>query len=494
MAGTGSKVATEPSPLISKTSVATSASEQAYSKTAPDDLQNALARVAVKLQAAVDNRPAAIPVLDMPLDPMDLGLAPRALAKPVAAPAPAPLAAAKPANMSPVATAHDSSNALEFSVSKLFAVEVDEVQHDPELEEAAIRFANGDDDGAQAGLLEAISPRGTRSQHEETWFTLFDLYRATGQQEPFHHLGVDFADKFQRSAPLWFSIPDMVSKMATAIAAPSVSASLPHKADWRCPAAIGTQTVAALQAALNKASMPWVLDWKNLQSIEAAAVIPLTRLLAGWAVQPVQLRFMGTEHLDEVLKALLPSGKRNVPQELWHLRLETLRISHRPDEFELAALDFCVTYELSPPSWENARCEFKTLDADGMTGMGQTLIGEVVHDSMLSNLGERDSQFGATTAIAAQLAAVELAGQVQGDPVVMLGKLEARLVGADVMVISCAKLIRVDFSAAGTLLNWVSARQSEGRLVQFTEVHRLVAAFFHVIGIDEHAKVLSRVD
>ena len=62
------------------------------------------------------------------------------------------------------------------------------------------------------------------------------------------------------------------------------------------------------------------------------------------------------------------------------------------------------------------------------------------------------------------------------------------------MIISCAKLVRVDFSAAGTLLNWVSARQAENRLVQFSEVNRLVAAFFNVIGIAEHARVLTRSD
>ena len=64
----------------------------------------------------------------------------------------------------------------------------------------------------------------------------------------------------------------------------------------------------------------------------------------------------------------------------------------------------------------------------------------------------------------------------------------------DVMVISCARLIRIDFSAAGTLLNWATARQAEGRQVQFVEVHRLVAAFFNVIGIAEHARVIARSD
>ena len=92
------------------------------------------------------------------------------------------------------------------------------------------------------------------------------------------------------------------------------------------------------------------------------------------------------------------------------------------------------------------------------------------------------------------LFAVELAGQIRGDAIEVLDKLEAKLMGADIMVISCAKLIRVDFSAAGTLLNWVSAREAENRGVQFTEVNRLVAAFFNVIGITEHARVLSRID
>jgi ABC-type transporter Mla MlaB component len=199
--------------------------------------------------------------------------------------------------------------------------------------------------------------------------------------------------------------------------------------------------------------------------------------------------------LDNVLRNATPSGSRDTNQDLWKLRLEQLRITHRPDEFELAALDFCVTYEVSPPSWESARCEYKALDVDGVSGVGQTIIGEAVHDSIQSEFSSyEDQQTNPSGTHATQMSAVELSGQIQGDPVAVLDRLEARMSGADVMVISCAKLIRVDFSAAGTLLNWVSARQNEGRVVQFTDVHRLVAAFFHVIGISEHAKVVSRVD
>jgi hypothetical protein len=86
-------------------------------------------------------------------------------------------------------------------------VDVEEFAHDPELEEASIRFANGDDKGAEAGLLEVLGPKGSRVGHDETWLTLFDLYRATGQQDRFESAAIEFAGRFGRSAPQWFSIP-----------------------------------------------------------------------------------------------------------------------------------------------------------------------------------------------------------------------------------------------------------------------------------------------
>jgi len=61
-------------------------------------------------------------------------------------------------------------------------------------------------------------------------------------------------------------------------------------------------------------------------------------------------------------------------------------------------------------------------------------------------------------------------------------------------VVVCSRLIRLDFLAAGTLLNWVTSQQAEGRQVQFKDLHRLVAVFFNVIGINEHAKLIVRTD
>jgi ABC-type transporter Mla MlaB component len=565
---TSSDMASRPPAANAAAKSAAAANSLAYARTAPDDLQNGLARSAAKFSPAADASgaaaPSAVPVVTArvpapsapaassvpvpavprfsdvpPVRPtpsassassklatsslpaptpapaaqddnsLDFTTAaepvskptvkpspvatPTAASPPVAAPAPAaksPAPAPKAGMMGGLAASYDASgSASGFSASKLFAVEVDEVQHDPELEEAAIRFANGDDGGAEAGLLEAVSARGPRHQHEETWLTLFDLYRATSQYDRFESLAIDFASKFGRSSPMWFSIPEMVSKMSGNEPVAPVGL---RKADWKSPANFGIQSLAALNGALGKAAMPWTLDWVSIQSIDDNAVTPLCKLFLSWATQPVQLRMAHTDKLEKVLRDGAPSGVRTVDQERWNLLMAFMRVAHRPDEFELAALDFCVTYEVSPPSWEPARCEFKTLDAEGNTGVGQTIIGDAVLDSIVSEM--HTDAGGGSSMMTAQLASVELSGQIMGEPKPVLDKLEARLTGADVMIISCAKLVRVDFSAAGSLLNWVTARQAEGRVVQFTDVHRLVAAFFHVIGISEHAKVTTRVD
>ena len=367
------------------------------------------------------------------------------------------------------------------------------VVHDAELEEAAILFANGDDAGAEAGLLEILAPGAVHTDHVPTWLTLFDLYRATGEQDNFETAAIQFAERFGRSAPQWFSLPDMVK----ALVKPSDKATQGSAADWICPSVLGIQTVAALNAAIARAAMPWRLDWSNLKIIEAAALEPLYKLFSGWTSQPVQLRFLSDAQLQKVLLNATPSGDRSTEQKWWLLRMELLRVIHRPDDFELAALDFCVTYEVSPPAWDSARCDYKSLDEQGDAMGRTTIIGEPSSEPLYSSLLEMDADSGLgmpSSTQPNQFLSVELSGQIQGDAVAVLDRLETSLMGADRMQISCAKLIRVDFSAAGMLLNWVSARQAENRSVEFSEVNRLVAAFFNVIGITEYARVRVRTD
>jgi hypothetical protein len=82
-----------------------------------------------------------------------------------------------------------------------------------------------------------------------------------------------------------------------------------------------------------------------------AAIDPLYKLMSTWAESDVDIRFLGEKNLRDVLQGMTVSGDHSVDQRVWNLRLAFLRVMDMGDEFELAALDFCITYELSPPSW-----------------------------------------------------------------------------------------------------------------------------------------------
>ncbi|MCB2015966.1 MAG: hypothetical protein KDF54_00370 [Hydrogenophaga sp.] len=378
-----------------------------------------------------------------------------------------------------------------FSASHFYALDVQEIAQDPEVEEAAIRFANGDDAGAEQGLKETMATGSGRENQVDDWLALFDLYRATGQLAPFESLAVDFVNRFGRSAPQWFDMPELVGAMTGKTYTPSAAAA---KAAWACDPELDAHAVGTLQNVLLRVDQPWVLDWSVIEAIDVKAARALLGVFTLWGDQEVDLAFLGSSQLRDLLKSLTPSGRRDVEQLWWELRMAVLRVMNRPDEFELTALDFCVTYEVSPPGWERPRCRFKALAADNSDAEeGGSVLGEVMRETVPSGYATESGTEGPSTGFN-HLGLVELSGEIRGDPQATLEHLERRLQGADVMIISCRNLIRVDFSAAGTLLNWVAGHHATERIVQFVDVHRLVSAFFNVIGITEYAKVVVRND
>jgi len=382
-----------------------------------------------------------------------------------------------------------------FNDSRPFAVELTGSATDSDLEEAAIRFANGDDAGAESGLQAALDDDGVNLDRATGWaLALLDLYRATGQQAPFEVAAIDYARRFGRSAPGWFSMPDILGIKAGSAPIRTVPSRLMDEPIWVCPAQFTRSAVDELRLSVANAPAPWFLDWGALSTLEPDAIEPLATLFDEWCKTPVELRYAGTQALDAALRACAPSGDRSVHQANWKLRLDALRIMRLQDEFELVALDYCVTYEVSPPSWQDARCSYQREAAGGAAARGGN--GEASQAGDLDNAGRpADFRQAATVPMgleSVQAAVSELSGEISGEATDALARLEEARNGSLHLVVSCANLIRVDFSAAGSILNWAATHQAEGCQVQFREVHRLVAAFFSVIGINEHARVVVR--
>ncbi len=362
-----------------------------------------------------------------------------------------------------------------FSTSELFAIDVDDMETDPELEEAAIRFANGDDAGAERGLLEALRGEALLPEVALSWAAaLLDLYRATNNRAQFENAVAEFGMRFDKLTPQWTSLADAPPAGHGASASP-INGGAAGELTWSCPAQLNLIAMESLRDALSSQPPPWHVGWSRLESVTDDALPLMDGLFSSLCDEPVTFRFSGVDHLVERLRSMTPSGNRAVERARWQVRLDALRAMNLQDEFELAALDYCVTFEVSPPAWTDARCHFENADhaADHSDPAGPATV-PMGFDSGASQT-------------------LELRGEVLGDASLALAGLnESGAPRSGPIVVSCQDLVRVDFSAAGSILNWVATRQSEGGRVQFRHVHRLGAAFFNVIGINEHAKVVPR--
>ena len=358
-----------------------------------------------------------------------------------------------------------------------------EVAHDPDLDEAVIAFANADFDQCEQALATLTGPGGARAQHAETWLVLFDLYRATGQQHKFESLALDYAQQFGWSAPQWYSLPKLVAEAASEERAPSTR--IEGQVGWVCPNYLDADGVAKLASLAMQMPLPWVFDWSALQTIDAEACGRLSELFRSWIPQDLDMRWLSGERLFLVLQDAAPTSVRDADPAFWQLRLDALRMTNRPDQFDEAAIDYCVTYEVSPPSWEPARCVVRVTGSNQSTTLPpMSQVSEVSTSFQESQLTDDPNMI--------QVGTLELSGQLVGDISYTLNKMDSQLGTSKILNVSCAKLIRVDFIGAGDLLNWVLARRGENRTVNFVDAHRMVALFFGAMGINEHATVKVR--
>ncbi len=390
-----------------------------------------------------------------------------------------------------LAQSYDGSD-HSFSTSKMFAIDVEDMATDPELEEAAIRFANGDDEGAESGLLSALRGDALMPDVAQSWAAaLLDLYRATQDRARFDEAVAEFAHRFDTVTPQWSAIGDAADPTPAA-GEPGGHNTTPQRASrdysigaiWSSPGDLNALALEDLRDAMASNPTPWHLDWSRLVRIDTDAMPLLAGLFSSLCDEPVALRFSGAQQLVDTLRTMMPSGDHNISPDWWAMRLNALRTLQLHDDFELAALDYCVTYEVSPPAWQEARCQYENVEAEDAAAPST--------QSSAWNSGFAQAPTAPIGLDGAQAISLELKGNVLGDATHAFDEFDAAQHKGDGIVVSCKGLVRVDFSAAGSILNWVAMREAEGCHVQFRDVHRLVAAFFNVIGINEHARVLPR--
>jgi ABC-type transporter Mla MlaB component len=332
----------------------------------------------------------------------------------------------------------------------------------PVLEEAAILYANGQDLPAVAVLSAAV----LNDRTPDTWLMLLELYQSLGKRTEFENLAIDFAVRFETSAPAWSDA--QTRKPVARVTPPTSRAAIVFKGT------LDVRIVPQLEQLKKLAQRSAVLhlEFDQVTSVDVQGADLILRVFAAFQKSNHEVQISGANQLAERLRDAIEVGRRDASNAVWMLLLEIYRILNRQAAFEETSIDYCVTFEVSPPSWEPPSPKYVVEDKGA-----KTAPPEVAAAAAEETLGADH---------------IALSGDLVGKSEGELTRLTQFANDHQQIVVDCAKLARVDFTAAGLLLNWAVGMRGQRKDISFIKVGHLVAALFVVMGLHEVVPIERR--
>jgi anti-anti-sigma regulatory factor len=285
---------------------------------------------------------------------------------------------------------------------------------------------------------------------------LLELLMQRGNQMDFLQLSGHYSARFGLPGPQW------LGTAGAPVTPASPTAAMPFIA---LPPVIDANIVRALESFKGLATQHPVLglDLSATQSVDLVGAELLLRVIHAFRRASHQLHLRGIDALLPALQRLTIPGERAPTDAAWMLLLEVFRLLQRQHDFEETGIQYCITFEVSPPSWEpplnNIRIETTAATALGSTTGNDPLNwrGDIVGD-----------------------------GQIHANALLHAGTKHTRV------IVECRHLRRFSFSAGPAVLGALMRLQTQGVHVEFRDVNCLVAALWQLLGISPAADVRVR--
>lgn len=317
----------------------------------------------------------------------------------------------------------------------------------PVVEEIAILYANAQSAVAQQLLTAAVADSGSQ-QDRGVWWMLFDLYQVSGQQDLFDNLSIDYASTFETSPPPW-NAPAM-----PAAASPDWAGVIPTESF----AGVLDQHIAPQLERLRQlaAGSPALrLEFGRVRAVDAAGCALLLEALRKLQALRRELILVDAAALASRIRAGIAIGRRDDTEAPWLLLLELLQLLKREKEFEEIGMDYCVTFEVSPPSYA-APHQVATAAAQQVAASPDRFMLPPLIENQLGPL----------------LPAIQrYADQYQ------------------TLVFDCSRLTRIDYACAIQLHASLQALAGDGRKIAFRDVNHLVTALLRLLGYANIARI-----
>lgn len=320
------------------------------------------------------------------------------------------------------------------------------------IEESAIMYANGQTQLVEQMLRAAITEDLLGEVTHTAWWMLFDLYQLTGKREAFEQLAVEYANKFETSPPGWRDA-DAKEEAPSGAAGSTPAVAFSGKLDAN--AARNIERVKKLAETHRSLR----LEFLRVAEVEQTGCQLLLALLKQLQKSGHELVLVGARELADKVRGITEVGRRE-GEDCWLLLLEILRLLNAEKEFEETSIDYCVTFEVSPPAFVAP-------------------------------------QSSVTTAAGEQAAVSEVEGYRM--PALVEGRIDNLILAIaaysddhDPAIIDCSQLVRVDFNAVGRLLTGLAPFCGSGKAIEFHHVNHLVAELFNVIGLKDIVRIVPR--
>jgi len=324
------------------------------------------------------------------------------------------------------------------------------------LSDAAVMYATGQELEAMRRLETAIKTgEDLGDAAVRAWGCLFELLQVLGRRPAFDALALTFARRFEKSPPTWSPVvdgPHVASESSGGRAHVSLSGVL--------DAGIGEVLKQAMKLAATSTVVR--MDLAKLDDADNNGATLLMRAMAALKRAKKEIVFGSPEHLAQILAAKVVPGERT-NESMWLLLLELYQQAYRQDAFEEAAVNYAVTFEVSPPSWEALPAR----------------AAEALPQASSSTLAKTDG--------------FVLRGQMLGATAAEFAPLEAALADSDEFDIDAHNLVRIDAGSAALLLEVLTRLHAAGKKLRIIGLSTLVAAYMETLGFADAAELRARV-
>lgn len=315
----------------------------------------------------------------------------------------------------------------------------------PVIEEIAIMYANAQLAVAEQMLIENLP--GVGKSERTLWWMLFDLYQVSGRQDDFDNIAIDYASQFETSPPSWAPLPPLGAQ-------PRPHAGVTPTEVFAGP--LDQTSAAQLERLLALADGHPVLrlEFARITEVTPPGCALLLHALTSLRARETELIVAGAAELAELLRGGITIGARDASEAPWLLMLELLQLLNREKDFEETAMDYCVTYEVSPPSFEAPRKVATAASAHTPQSSEHFMLPAVL----------------------------------EGHSAALLGAIDAYAASTTTLLIDCSRLQRIDYAAASSLLNRLRPL-ADTRRIEFRDVNHLVAALLKLLGFADAVRL-----